>query len=1277
MNLRDTIDWGIYLGTNKACIAVFDQNDVKVIKNNFGDEFTPCAVYEKQVNGRIVKMIGALARNKLIIDSAHVALEFRQKMGLKDWYFEFPPTGRKATAVELSAEVLGELIKSVKQRENEDLYAALITVPAAFYDPMVTDTKKAGEIAGLKYVDVLPEPIAAALAYGLRVDTTHKVVWLAYDLGGGTFDAALVKMEEGVFNVFDSAGLPYLGGKNLDAAIVDEYLTPLLPKQIREKVVPWKSSSWYMLKFEAETAKCQLSVPSRSEAPIECEIDGHAFVYTLTREELNKIEDKVFSPTIKTCRELLSENKFESKHIEKVILIGGPTLSPHLRKMIEEGLQIPIDFSVDPLTAVVRGAAIYARGRRIPNDVLNEIKIKLQGVTNIPSNVDLNYPLTTIEDDIVITGKLEARNKGINISPDWSIEIIRVDKDGNPLWSSGRISVSEHGSFAITVPLIDGENRFNFIVTDDSGKVVETVKHVIAITKLPIETGRALLPRGIGIATESGDVIWFFKKGEPLPAEKSLLYKTNKELKKEMKGELLNFPIVEGNENKAYLNRHIRTLKVEADRVPTDIPEGTCVEVTIKINESRLVEVGAYIEDYDVEVKATMMSDRTIDTEELKTEINEIKTTISKLRQIKDLKVKKIVEEVDRNRTVKEIETLCYQASKEKPEPTLKAQEKILELKKKMDPVIERGNEPLKFMACGERSDKNIDTREVRPIKPDMPHFVMPTQRPLEPSLLNKKGIDNTNGSIYGRDRVARLLYGWFSREEARHNGTLFYINEDEIEVEVSSVSRTSSEQPKFGDVKFVGMVQEGRFRAGNANPILDVPKAVTKFSGPIVTRFTDFKPILKLPETTFRTEYKSGKPESLYVDLTEFSGSIHPLSTDFKPVWEPTFLTMPKLSKLQSFYVDILTARKGGTAKVNDLLYKGSDVNVKDEAGLTALMLVAMDGHSDVVKALLDRGADVNCRDAQGVTALMYAILKSHAHVIRLLLDKGADVNAKRNNGRTPLMMAAEEGSTEIVKILLSKSADVNAKDDSGFTALIVAAWKGHAGIVKVLLDKGTDVNAKISNGFTALMFASGGGYGDVVKALLEKGAALNVQCNNGFTALTYAVAKGCTEIANLLKIEEFWFTACKTDTIESYKNFLKYLHATIDSAKDKDQHYDYFKKGKKRIDVLSWKRADTLGCVSSYLDYIDDNPAGDFVSEGCKKIEESLKDHDMPLMVFALQRWNIAEYAAEVLDKFGWQPQNERDRIHLLIAQRKAYDLREMWELSKSVLLAGVTSI
>jgi len=109
MGQRETISWGIDLGTTNSSIAIFEGKDVKVIKNNVGDEVTPSAVFKKKIGDSVIERVGGKAKQRILEDSAHVALEFRQMMGIKDWYFEFPSTGRKASAVDLFAEVLREL----------------------------------------------------------------------------------------------------------------------------------------------------------------------------------------------------------------------------------------------------------------------------------------------------------------------------------------------------------------------------------------------------------------------------------------------------------------------------------------------------------------------------------------------------------------------------------------------------------------------------------------------------------------------------------------------------------------------------------------------------------------------------------------------------------------------------------------------------------------------------------------------------------------------------------------------------------------------------------------------------------------------------------------------------------------------------------------------------------------------------------------------------------------------------------------------------------------
>jgi molecular chaperone DnaK len=711
MSSRETIDWGIDLGTTNSSIALLEGKDVQIIKNSEGDEVTASAIYEKKAQQNVVKRIGKTAKNRLGQDPKNVAVEFKQKMGLKEWYHQFPSTQRKTTAVDLSAEVLMELMRSVKQKKGEDVGAALITVPEAFKNPMYEDTREAGKKAGLNYVELLEEPRAAALAYGFDTKLAAHERWLAYDLGGGTFDAALVKVEEGVFSIVDHEGLPYLGGKNLDAAIVEKLFLPGFPEQMRKKIKPWKSTPWWILKFKAEEAKCQLS--TKNEYTIAETIDGFDFVYQFTRRQLNELEKELFAPTIGKCKELLERKKLKPKDINKVVLIGGPTLSPQLRKMIETGLDIPIDFSIDPLTAVSRGAAIYASGRKIPTEILNSGKSKAQIGKKASIHVDLHYPSTTIDSEVKITGTLEPRQKGMMPSQQWSVEINRVDKSGEMKWTSGKLPVLENGIITADLLLDEGKNKFKLMVMDANGGIVEIDRNDFVITRLTLESDIPRLSRGIGVVDAFGEVIWFFKKGDTLPNESTKLLKTSSELKSKEKGESIDIPVVEGNEDIANLNRSIDTLKIESEKVNTRIPKGSNVEVTITIDESRSLKVNAFIEDYNIEVEAIINSMLDIDDRELNKELTGHKEDLEMFKEIMDdiPEIKKVVEEIETAGIIKEIEKHMSEYSKENPEAAQRAMEKIIELRRRITaPLIEEANAVLRWKPQLKDCEHNLTT---------------------------------------------------------------------------------------------------------------------------------------------------------------------------------------------------------------------------------------------------------------------------------------------------------------------------------------------------------------------------------------------------------------------------------------------------------------------------------------------------------------------------------------------------------------------------------------
>ena len=224
--MRTTIDYGIDLGTTNSSIAVLDGTDVQVFRDNEGRDYTPSAVWiDKQ--GRL--FTGRQAYEHLDSDRENAFNEFKRQMGSEAVY-KFARSGRAMRPEELSAEILKALREVVSKRRPEEVSAAVITVPAAFELPQCEATNKAAQMAGLTASPLLQEPVAAAMAYGFQ-SKSDRVFWLVYDFGGGTFDAAVISIRDGVIQVVNHGGDNHLGGKDIDWAIVNDLLVPAVLKE--------------------------------------------------------------------------------------------------------------------------------------------------------------------------------------------------------------------------------------------------------------------------------------------------------------------------------------------------------------------------------------------------------------------------------------------------------------------------------------------------------------------------------------------------------------------------------------------------------------------------------------------------------------------------------------------------------------------------------------------------------------------------------------------------------------------------------------------------------------------------------------------------------------------------------------------------------------------------------------------------------------------------------------------------------------------------------------
>lgn len=364
---RQTIDFGIDLGVDHAVIAVVRGLDTEVVKNHHGQERTPCAV---RVDGRGSFIVGQGASERLDDDPGNTFAEFGLRMGTNHEY-RFERSGLTMRAEDLSAEVLKSLKMDVIERLGEDIAAAVITVPAAFDAPQTAATRRAAEKAGLAVSPLVLEPLAASLAFGAQA-LTEDVRWLTYDFGRNRFVVSLVELRDRQTEVLAHAGDHHLGGRLIDWAIVEELFAPELTKEhqltdFRRGNPQWQGAM-AKLRQEAEEARARLRTTDTTEAIITfvCLDDGGKPVgleVLVSRADVERLMEPYVLRSVELAKGVLAEQRLGPGDIEKVCLIGDATLDPYLRDRLKdptEGLGVRLDFSADPLTAIARGAAIFA-----------------------------------------------------------------------------------------------------------------------------------------------------------------------------------------------------------------------------------------------------------------------------------------------------------------------------------------------------------------------------------------------------------------------------------------------------------------------------------------------------------------------------------------------------------------------------------------------------------------------------------------------------------------------------------------------------------------------------------------------------------------------------------------------------------------------------------------------------------------------------------------------------------------------------------------------------
>jgi molecular chaperone DnaK len=364
---------GIDLGTTNSCVAIMEGGEPRVIANAEGSRTTPSVISYKG-NERLV---GVPAKRQAVTNPEKTLSSTKRFIGRKydevlseiktvpykvtknangDAVFEID--GKLITPEEAAAQVLIKMKETAESYLGEKVTEAVITVPAYFNDSQRQSTKDAGRIAGLEVKRIIPEPTAAALAYGL--DKQHNKKIAVYDLGGGTFDISILEIGDGVFEVLSTNGDTHLGGDDFDERII-RYLLDEFKKENGIDLAKDKMAL-QRLRDAAEKAKIELSGTQTTEINqpfITMDSSGpkHLAV-TLTRSKLESLCHDLIDRTKEPCLKALKDAKLSASQIEEVILVGGMTRMPSVQKMAQEIFGREPHKGVNPDEAVAVGAAI-------------------------------------------------------------------------------------------------------------------------------------------------------------------------------------------------------------------------------------------------------------------------------------------------------------------------------------------------------------------------------------------------------------------------------------------------------------------------------------------------------------------------------------------------------------------------------------------------------------------------------------------------------------------------------------------------------------------------------------------------------------------------------------------------------------------------------------------------------------------------------------------------------------------------------------------------------